>query len=113
VAQKVTVQLLDDLDGSVAAETVSFALDGRSYEIDLNEKNAVELRNALADFVKVARRQGSSRDGRRRGAAAASRVESPTGAEVREWAVAHGIEVAARGRVPAEIVAQYQQARGK
>jgi len=40
MAQKVTVELEDDLDGSPADETVRFGLDGTEYEIDLSEKNA-------------------------------------------------------------------------
>ena len=43
-----SIVLEDDLDGSVADETVTFALDGVTYEIDLNAKNAGELRDALA-----------------------------------------------------------------
>ena len=48
MAQKVQVLLVDDLDGSEATETVSFGLDGVSYEIDLSSGNAGELRNELA-----------------------------------------------------------------
>ena len=44
MAQQVQVVLVDDLDGGKAAETVSFALDGVSYEIDLSAKNAAKLR---------------------------------------------------------------------
>ncbi|RAG86172.1 Lsr2 family protein [Streptacidiphilus pinicola] len=112
MAQKVTVQLLDDLDGSEAAETVSFALDGRSYEIDLNEANAAKLRDAVASFVKAARRQGAT-SARKTASVRATSGDGPSGAEVRKWAASHGIEVAARGRVPAEIVEQYQKATGK
>jgi len=57
MAQKVHITLEDDLDGGDATETVSFGLDGRSYEIDLNDKNAGKLRKALgseADAVGAA-----------------------------------------------------------
>ena len=48
VAQRVEVVLVDDVDGGPADETVQFALDGVSYEIDLNAANATALREALA-----------------------------------------------------------------
>lgn len=53
VAQKVQVLLVDDLNGGEADETVTFALDGKSYEIDLSDSNAQKLRDSLADFVKA------------------------------------------------------------
>ncbi|MEC9052532.1 MAG: Lsr2 family protein, partial [Actinomycetota bacterium] len=61
MAQKVQIILEDDLDGGEADETVSFALDGTSYEIDLNEDNATKLREALATYVGHARKVTGSR----------------------------------------------------
>ncbi|MBO0851506.1 MAG: Lsr2 family protein, partial [Pseudonocardia sp.] len=61
MAQKVTVSLIDDLDGNKADETVEFGLDGKSYEIDLSSGNAGKLRDALADYVAAARRPGGRR----------------------------------------------------
>ena len=58
MAQKVTVTLVDDLDGGQADETVEFALDGVSYQIDLSNENASELRDALSSYVSSARRAG-------------------------------------------------------
>lgn len=55
MARKVQILLEDDLDGSVADETVSFALDGTSYEIDLSKPNALRLREALAPYVAAGR----------------------------------------------------------
>jgi hypothetical protein len=49
--RKITIDLVDDLDGSVADETVSFELDGKSYEIDLSTKNAEEFRCTLRQYV--------------------------------------------------------------
>ena len=70
MAQKVHIVLVDDLDGSEATESVSFGLDGTSYEIDLNDANAARLRDALAEFVGHGRKVGSaSRRGARRAAA--------------------------------------------
>lgn len=70
MAQRVEVVLVDDLDGSEADETVFFALDGVSYEIDLSDDNAGTLRSALEGYVanarKIAGRNGSGRARRRR-----------------------------------------------
>ena len=59
MVRKVETLLVDDLDGSEAAETVRFALEGRQYEIDLSEGNASRLRGSLAVFVSSARRAGN------------------------------------------------------
>ena len=61
MAQKVHIVLVDDLDGSEATETVSFGLDGTSYEIDLNKKNAAAMRDALSGYVGHARKVGSAK----------------------------------------------------
>ena len=109
MAQRVHVVLVDDVDGSDATETVAFGLDGSTYEIDLNEKNAAALREALAPYVGHARRSGGTRKagGRRAAAPAAS---GPTAAEVREWARENGWDVPARGRVSAEVRSAYDAA---
>ena len=112
MAQKVQVQLIDDLDGSEADGTVRFGLDGTEYEIDLSAEHAQELRGALARYVGAARRTGG---GGRRPARAGRRAPVSTldPTEVREWAKAQGIEVKDRGRVPAELVARFKAATGK
>ena len=46
MAQRVNIVLEDDLDGTDADETVTFALDGVGYEIDLSSANAATLRDA-------------------------------------------------------------------
>lgn len=53
--KQVSTRLVDDLDGSEAAGTVTFALDGRDYEIELSETNAERLRDGLGPFMKAAR----------------------------------------------------------
>lgn len=109
MAQKVTIVLVDDLDGTEADETVSFALDGKSYEIDLNDKNAAALRDALAPWLGHARRL-SSGPGRTRRSAGASASNSRDLKDVRNWARANGHEVSERGRVPANILEAYDAA---
>ncbi len=100
MAQKVNIVLVDDIDGSDASETVAFGLDGTSYEIDLNDKNAAALRDALSAYVGHARKV-STRARRTRAAAAAS--SGPSARELRDWARSNGFEVSDRGRVPAEV----------
>ena len=106
MAQKVHIVLVDDLDGSDASQTVSFGLDGTSYEIDLNDKNAAALRDALSGYVGHARKvKLSSR--RRKGAATTS---GPGASEIREWAKANKMKVSDRGRVSAEVRQAYDAA---
>ena len=106
MAQRVHVVLVDDIDGSDATETVSFGLDGATYDIDLNEKNAAALRDALAPYVGHARRSG----GTRRAARKAPASSGPSAAEIREWARANGHDVPDRGRVSAEVRQAYDAA---
>ncbi len=56
MAKKTQVILIDDLDQGQADETVTFGLDGSTYEIDLSSKNAAALRDALATYVGAAHR---------------------------------------------------------
>jgi hypothetical protein len=100
MAQKVNIVLVDDLDGSEAEETVSFALDGKEYEIDLSAKNAAKLRNAFAPYVGHARKAA----GRRRGARTAG---GPSPADIRSWARDNGFNVPDRGRVSSEVREAY------
>ncbi|MGW1072531.1 histone-like nucleoid-structuring protein Lsr2 [Streptomyces sp. NPDC002537] len=112
MAQKVQVLLVDDLDGGEADETVTFALDGKSYEIDLTTANADKLRDALADYVKSARRTGGRTAGARGKARAGATGGSPDTAKIRAWAKKNGYNVNDRGRVPADIREAYEKANG-
>jgi hypothetical protein len=109
VAKQTTVILVDDLDGSEATEQVEFAVDGRSYEIDLSAANSAKLREALAPFISAARRPG----GRRPAAPttpsrpAADRVQNQA---IREWAVAQGMKISERGRIPTNVLEAYRKA---
>ena len=105
MARKVQYLLVDDLDGGEAEETVSFGLDGTSYEIDLSKKNAKALRDALAPYVGSARRAAG-----RRGRARASRGggRSSDTAAIREWARSQGMKISDRGRIPADIIEKYE-----
>ena len=97
MAQRVKIILEDDLDGSAADETVTFGLDGVSYEIDLSAANATRLRDDLASWVGHAR--------------VAAKADKRTDlAAVREWARQNGHQVSDRGRISAEIQAAYDKA---
>ncbi|MEV6110699.1 Lsr2 family protein [Streptomyces sp. NPDC051940] len=109
MAQKVQVLLVDDLDGGEADETVTFALDGKSYEIDLTTDNAEKLRSALEPFVKNGRRTGGRSAGRKVRAAAGGDDLTP---KIRAWAKENDIEVNDRGRVPASVKEAYNKAHG-
>ncbi|TDE94245.1 Lsr2 family protein [Occultella glacieicola] len=110
MAQKVRVLLIDDLDGSDAVETVTFALDGVTYEIDLNESNAAGIRESFASWIGHARRSGGRRStGTARRSSGTSRGASDAG-KIREWARENGFQVSDRGRVSAEIREAYAKA---
>ena len=104
MAQQVQVLLIDDLEGGDAIETVTFGLDGKSYEIDLNDKNNKKLRKALAPFIDAGRRAGKNKT--------VKKTDGDT-AKVRAWARENGYEVNDRGRVPAEVHEAYAKAKGQ
>jgi hypothetical protein len=114
VAQRIQVTLVDDVDGSEAAETVSFSFEGKAYELDLSEKNANKLRKALEPFVAAARRSGGGGRRRQRGSSGASRGGSDRErtAAIRKWAREHGHQVADRGRIPSSVIEAYEKQAG-
>jgi hypothetical protein len=111
MAQQVNVVLVDDLDGSPAEETVTFGLDGITYEIDLNADNAARLRDSFAEWVGHGRRVAGAR---RRGSRTTTKRTSvgSDNATIREWARSNGYEVSERGRIKAEIVEAFNAANG-
>jgi hypothetical protein len=108
MAQRVQVVLEDDLDGGKADETVTFGLDGTTYEIDLSKKNAAKLRDALGSYVGAGRRVAGRRGGGRGRGRGRSASDS---ADIRAWAKANGYEVSERGRISAEVREAYNSAK--
>jgi hypothetical protein len=106
MAQKVSVVLMDDLDGTEASETIAYALDGVSYEIDLNDKNAAKIRKALDPFIAASRKASKTPKN-------AGRVRKPTNGDakdVRAWAKTMGHQVPDRGRIPLTVLEAYRAA---
>jgi hypothetical protein len=118
MAQQTTVRYIDDLDGSEASGTVESGPDGRSYSIDLSEKNAAKLRAALAPFVDAARRPGgrggAGERGQRRSGQQADKKSTRSSREqtaaIRQWAREHGHQVSDRGRIPTSVIEAYESA---
>ncbi|MEU5957545.1 Lsr2 family protein [Streptomyces sp. NPDC047525] len=109
MAQKTVVLLTDDIDGGEADETLTFAIDGKTYEIDLSDKNAAKLRKALDPFQKAARRTGKATAGNRGRSSSTSGGNQDTAA-IRAWAKENGHDVNDRGRVPQSIRDAYSAA---
>jgi len=104
VTQRVTVELTDDIDGTEAAETIAFRVDGTAYEIDLSKKNAAKMRHNFERYIEHARKTpGGRRSGR-------PRRERHLSSAVRDWAKQQGIQVSERGRIPASVISQYEEA---
>ena len=108
MARKTVVVLEDDIDGSEARETISFALDGSEYVIDLNEGHANELREALSRFTGAGRKVSGGRG--RPAARMKSSQGGPDAKAIRMWAAENGIQVNTRGRIQAEVVEKYEAA---
>jgi len=113
--KKTTVQLLDDLDGSViengSGATVSFAFDGDSYEIDLSAGNLAEFQSAMKTYTNVARRVGYvPAKSRGTGSAGSNRAELQA---IRAWAAANGMPVSDRGRIAGNVREAYVNAQAK
>lgn len=112
MAQKVNIVLVSDLSGGEADETVTFALDGTTYEMDLSNKEADKFRGVFQDYIAVARKVSGGR-GRK---ASSSRSTSGSGrssdelASIREWAKSNGHEVSERGRIKQEVLDAYDAA---
>jgi hypothetical protein len=98
------------MDGGEAAETLAFALDGKSYEIDLNPSNAKKLRKALAPYMTAGRKQtkASKHDKSRISYRHTSLAPAP--AAVRAWAQSHKMDVPARGRIPKRVYEAFREA---
>ena len=112
MAQVTTVELVDDLTGGKADETVLFGIDGREFEIDLSLDNAGELRDNLARYLAKARKVGklTAASNSRRSSGTRASVDREQSRAIREWARAQGISVSDRGRISEDIRRQFDAA---
>jgi hypothetical protein len=109
VVRRTQIVLDDDLNGGPADETVTFGLDGSWYEIDLNSRNAEQLRHLLATYVESGRRVSTSSGGdgtRVRSSGQNTKV-------IRDWASEQGLPLPSRGRLPRSIIAAFNDSQEK
>jgi hypothetical protein len=112
MAQKVITTLVDDLDGTEMTngegETIRFAIDGASYEIDLTADNAEKLRDALQPYIDNGRRSARSTTPQTRSTSTSSSNSREELAAAREWLKNNGHQVSDRGRVPNKLLELYR-----
>ena len=119
MAKQVQVQLIDDIDGSEAVESIAFAFRGAEYEIDLNQKHIGAFEKAVSKFIESARSAAPAKRGRSRSGASStsgSRRKKGSSAaptsDIRSWAQANGYEIGDRGRIPGAVRESYEAALG-
>ena len=114
MAQKISYNLVDDIDGGKAVETITFGIDDQTFEIDLGKRNADRLRAVLAPYAEAGRRMVKTVKTKGRGRSrlvVQRRVDVAADPRaVRAWARANRISVPERGRIPGAVVEQYRAA---
>ena len=114
MVQRVITQLVDDIDGKELTEgkgeTVAFAIDGTSYEIDLSNKNADAFRGLFQDYIAAGRKVGRKQGSKARSSTSSTGAGGPSAAEIRDWARSNGMQVPDRGRIPSEVREAYNTA---
>lgn len=112
MAQRVQVQLVDDINGQEAQETIRFGLDGTQYEIDLTSENAEKLRSSLTDYVENGRKTTGSRrnQGGQKATVSASSKRGDV-QQIRRWAQENGHNPSSRGRLNQSIIDAYNEAQ--
>ena len=112
MAKAMVEMLVDDLDGSEAVETVLLGWNGEWRELDLSKRNVAALSRAVDRYWDAGRPVSASGQVKRRRNAVSAR-STKTGRDpkaIRAWAVSNGIDVPARGRIPAAVERQYEDA---
>lgn len=109
MVQKIVQTLIDDIDGSLAEHTIPFSLNGIEYSIDLSNANAAAMQRVMEPWITHAQRTGGRKS--TKGPLALTTTPRRNLTAVREWALDNGIEVADRGRISADVMAQYDKAR--
>ena len=117
MAERVTRQVIDDLDGTditdAGGETIDFAFRGVSYRIDLSPRNVAKFEKALGPYlgaaVKASNEASPSKDRSRRRRSPRPQEKTDSSA-VRAWAAINGYTVNARGRIPSDVLGAFQEA---
>lgn len=104
MAKKVTIELVDDISGESGATTTRFNLDGIDYEIDLVTDR--ELRERLAPWIAKSRKSGATSKHPATRNGNGQRHDSHL---IRIWARTTGRTIPRRGRLPAALIAAYDQ----
>lgn len=100
--------VFDDIDDSLDAErTVTFAVDGAAYEIDLSQKNIDALNKVLGPFVEAARRVGRVLPVK---GTVPKKPANPQLDAIRQWASQNGMRVSDKGRIPVDVVNAFEAA---
>ena len=102
--------LVDDIDGSDASETVRFSLDGKTFELDLSDKNAEKLRSTFKTYTDAARKADFAVNTSKRSTASSNSAKRTDLAEIRDWASKNGYSVSSRGRISSEVTSAYDAA---
>lgn len=104
MARKTIVEWVDDIDGTVAAETVTFTIDGSRYEVDLSDENAAKLRDVMSKWIEAGRRSGN----RRPRGGNNPKQDPAESTRARKWAVDNGFDVGPRGRLRSDVLDAYR-----
>jgi hypothetical protein len=115
---KATVEvLIDDLDGSDAARTITLGWDGDWRELDLSKRNLASLSRVLEKYWNAGRPVSPNGQAARRPRRAKSASRSAKGRRdpkaIRAWAIENGIAVPTRGRIPADVERRYNETNGR
>ncbi|ALD14410.1 Lsr2 family protein (plasmid) [Clavibacter capsici] len=112
MARKVLTTLVDDIHGMPIeegqGESISFALDGVNYEIDLSDDNAAKLRTALEDYIDKGHRLGRAAAGTAAPHGSAGLTPKQDLGAAREWLRKRGHKVSERGRISVHLLEEYR-----
>lgn len=103
MARTTIVKLTDDLDGSDATTTVSFAYNGAQYEIDLNKANEAAFGKAISKYTAAARKVGRTA---KRSSSDKNELQA-----IRAWAKESNLKVSERGRIAQTVIDAYRASR--
>lgn len=112
MAQKVQTILVSDLSGQELGEngqTVKFGFLGADYEIDLSQEEADDFANMVQKYVDAGRRMGGRRQSTR-GRGSITRRDPSQTRSIKAWLDEKGIDYPKRGRLPQDLVEQWETA---